>query len=36
VTHAERLASYAFADTQDYRTGIRAFLDKTTPVFTGR
>lgn len=36
VTREERLASYAFADTQDYQTGIRAFLGKTAPVFSGR
>lgn len=36
VTREERLESYAFADTQDYRIGVRAFLDKTTPVFVGR
>jgi len=36
ATRAERLASYAFADTEDYRIGVRAFLDKTAPVFTGR
>ena len=36
VTREERLAGYAFADTQDYQIGVRAFLDKTMPVFTGR
>lgn len=36
VTHAERLASYAFAETEDYRIGVRAFLAKTVPVFTNR
>lgn len=33
VTREERLASYAFADTEDYRIGVRAFLDKVLPVF---
>lgn len=28
VTRAERLASYAFADTEEYRDGVRAFMDK--------
>lgn len=36
VTREERLASYAFADTEDYRIGIRAFRDKTRPEFIGR
>lgn len=36
VTREERLASYAFADTDDYRIGIQAFRDKTRPEFTGR
>ncbi len=36
VTREERLASYAFADTQDYRTGLRAFREKTRPEFVGR
>jgi enoyl-CoA hydratase/carnithine racemase len=36
ATRAERLASYAFADTEDYHIGVRAFLNKTTPEFTGR
>lgn len=36
VTLEERLASYAFADTEDYRIGIRAFRGKTPPEFVGR
>ena len=32
----ERLASYAFADTEDYRIGIQAFLEKAHPEFQGR
>ncbi len=36
VTRQERLDSYAFADTEDYRIGIRAFRDKSTPEFVGR
>ena len=36
LTREERLASYAFADTEDYKAGIQAFRDKTTPVFSGR
>ncbi|WP_454918825.1 enoyl-CoA hydratase-related protein [Xanthobacter sediminis] len=35
VSPEERAAHYAFADTQDYRTGYESFLRKTTPVFTG-
>lgn len=30
VTREERLAGYAFADTDEYRDGIRAFLEKST------
>lgn len=36
VTREERLASYEFADSEDYAIGIRAFRDKTTPAFVGR
>lgn len=36
LTREERLASYAFADTDDYKVGIQAFRDKVRPVFTGR
>lgn len=36
LTREERLASYAFADTADYRAGVQAFRDKAKPVFTGR
>lgn len=32
----DRLPSYAFADTDDYRVGIQAFQNKTSPVFNGR
>lgn len=32
----ERIAGYAFAETEDYRIGVKAFLDKTDPVFVGR
>jgi enoyl-CoA hydratase/carnithine racemase len=28
VSYAERLGSYEFASTEEYRTGVRAFLDK--------
>jgi enoyl-CoA hydratase/carnithine racemase len=36
LTREERLATYGFAETQDYKVGIQAFRDKSTPVFTGR
>lgn len=36
VTREERLASYAFADSEDYAIGIRAFRDKAKPAFVGR
>jgi enoyl-CoA hydratase/carnithine racemase len=36
ATRAERLDSYAFADTEDYRIGVQAFLGKRHPVFVGR
>lgn len=32
----ERLASYSFADTEDYRIGIQAFRAKARPEFVGR
>lgn len=35
-TPAMRLASYSFADTEDYRIGVRAFKEKVAPVFQGR
>ncbi len=35
-TRETRIASYAFADTEDYRIGVQAFKDKTPPVFKGR
>jgi len=36
LTEAERDEGYACFDTEDYRTGYRAFLAKTTPVFKGK
>jgi len=36
LTRDERLSSYFFLDTEDYRIGRRAFADKTTPRFEGR
>lgn len=36
VTLEERLESYAFADTEDYRIGVQAFLNKRRPEFVGR
>ena len=36
VTREERMAVYAFADTEDYRIGYRAFLEKKKPRFVGR
>lgn len=35
-TPEERLNAYAFADTEDYRIGVQAFLDKRPPKFRGR
>jgi enoyl-CoA hydratase/carnithine racemase len=35
-TRDQRLGSYAFADTEDYRIGVQAFRDKVPPVFKGR
>jgi enoyl-CoA hydratase/carnithine racemase len=36
LSEAERDEGYACFDTEDYRTGIRAFLDKKKPEFKGR
>ena len=36
LTAAELDEAYACYDTEDYRTGREAFLDKTKPVFKGR
>ena len=36
VTREERMAVYAFAETEDYRIGYRAFLEKKKPRFVGR
>ncbi len=36
VTREERIAVYAFAETEDYRIGYRAFLEKKKPRFVGR
>ena len=36
VSREERMAVYSFADTEDYRIGYRAFLEKKKPRFVGR
>jgi len=36
LTEAERLEAFDCFDTEDFRTGYRAFLAKTKPVFAGR
>jgi enoyl-CoA hydratase/carnithine racemase len=36
LTVAERAESYAFADTEDYRTGCQAFRTRSRPEFQGR
>jgi enoyl-CoA hydratase/carnithine racemase len=36
LTAAERDEGYACFDTEDFRIGYRAFLDKKKPEFTGR
>lgn len=35
-TRDERLASYGFADSEDYRIDVQAFRDKVAPIFKGR
>jgi enoyl-CoA hydratase/carnithine racemase len=35
-TREQRLASYSFAETEDYDIGVQAFRNRTTPVFKGR
>lgn len=36
LTQAEWDAAFAFLDTQDYRAGVQAFLNKTQPDFSGK
>lgn len=36
LSDAEKAASFAFLDTEDYREGLAAFLEKRKPVFSGR
>jgi enoyl-CoA hydratase/carnithine racemase len=36
VGEADVVDSYAAFDTEDFNTGFRAFLAKSTPVFKGR